>query len=468
MKVTRGETKDRQTVLHIEVDEPDVVEQHMKRAHQKAASRFNIPGFRKGKAPRSVVERFVGREYLLEEALETLVPDVVSSVIEKEGIEASSRPSVDIVERDPVVKLDATVPLTPVATLGEYQDIRFDDKAEEVTDEQVEESVNRLLEAQATWEQAERPAEAGDLVTITVNSTVEGEPFISQQDAEYLADADNPNPLPGFSAAVLGIEIGSTKQFSLEIPEEFSRTELAGKTAEFEVTVSGVKRKVLPELNDELVKGLGEGLNTVADLRTRIRENLEARAEDALRESLEEKVIDELVERATFEVAPLLIEHEAEHILHDQQHALAQYNISFEQFMRQTGRTGDELVEQAKQSAEARLKRTLVMDRLADAEGLEPSDEEVSQEIELWKSQPRQGDSQVDYDSEDTRKSVVTVLRRRKAMERAIEIARSTSNDAAKSSKGSAKTGSRRRKKQTADAGAGTDSGKTTEEKGEE
>ena len=455
-------------VLHIEVDEPDVVEQHMKRAHQKAASRFNIPGFRKGKAPRTVVERFVGREYLLEEALETLVPDVVNDVIKDEGIEASARPSVEIVEREPVVKLDATVPLPSEATLGDYKDIRFDDKAEEVTDEQVEESIQNLLNAQATWEDTDQASTDGDLVTITVRATVEGEDFVNQTDAEYLAASDNPNPVPGFSAEVIGMAPGGSKQFSLQIPEDFSRPELAGKSAEFEVSASAVKRKVLPELNDDLVKGLGEGLNTVADLRSRIRENLEARADQALRESLEEKVIDELVERTTFEVAPLLIEHEAEHILHDQQHALARYNISFEQYMRQTGRTGDELVAKAKQSAETRLKRTLVMDKLADAESIEPSDEEVSQEIELWKAQSQGNDSQVDYDSDDTRKSVVTVLRRRKAMERAIEIARSTSNGAAKSSKGGAKTGSRRKKQTAAVAEAGTDSEETTEEKGEE
>jgi FKBP-type peptidyl-prolyl cis-trans isomerase (trigger factor) len=244
---------------------------------------------------------------------------------------------------------------------------------------------------------------------------------------------------------------------------------MAGKTAEFEVTVSAVKRKVLPELNDELVKGLGEGLNTVADLRSRIRENLEARADEALRESLEEKVIDALVERTAFEVAPLHIEHEAEHILHDQQHALARYNISFEQYMRQTGRTGDQLVEEAKQSAEKRLKRTLVMDKLAEAESIEPSEDEVSQEIEQWKSQAREGDA-TDYDSEESRNAAVTILRRRKAMERALEIARS-SPDGATKAKSSRKS---RSKKASVAAGAAETGAETeqateaTEEKSEE
>lgn len=430
MKVTRGETKDRQIVLHIEVDDT-MVEEHMKRAHQKVAARVNVPGFRKGKAPRSVIERFVGREYLLEEALETLVPDAVSTAVESESLEASATPRVSVADRDPVVKLDATVPLSPEATLSDYSDIRFDDKLEEVTDEQIEENVSRLQESNATWEDASRPVEAGDLVTVTMKGTVEGQDFVEQSDSEYMADPENPNPVPGFSASLVGIEIGGSKSFSLEIPEDFRNTELAGKTADFEVSVSSTKAKVLPELTDELVKGLGEELNTLADLRTRIRENLEARAEQTLKESLEEKVIDALVERASFEVSPILIEHEAEHILHDQQQALSQYNISFEQYLAQTGQTSEQLIDGAKESAAKRLKRTLVMDQLADAEKVEPSDDEIEAEIEQWKAQ-QEGNDSADYDSEESRKAVVTVLRRRKAMERAIEIAQSAPTGAAK------------------------------------
>jgi trigger factor len=349
---------------------------------------------------------------------------------------------VSVAEREPIVKLDATVPLSPEATLSDYADIRVDEQVEAVTDEQVEESVSRLQEANATWEATDRPVAAGDLVIMTAKATVDGEPFVDQSEAEYLADPENPNPVPGFAAALVGIEIGGSKSFSLEIPEDFRNSKFAGKTARFEVSVISTKAKVLPELTDDLVKGLGEGLNTVADLRIRIRENLEARAEQALKESLEEKVIDELVGRTTFELSPILIEHEAEHILHDQQHALARYNISFEQYLAQTGQSTDGLIAGAKDSAEKRLKRTLVMDRLAEAEKIEPSDDEIAAEIELWKAQG-EGEQPTDYDSEESRKAVATVLRRRKAMERAIEIARSGPT-------GATKTGASAKKRKTA------------------
>ncbi len=454
MKVTQGETKDRQIVLHIEVDD-ELLEQHLGRAHQKVASRVNVPGFRKGKAPRSVVERFVGREYLLEEAMESLVPAAVNLAVKEEDLNASATPSVSITEREPVVKIDATVPLPPEATLGDYSTISFDDKAEEVTDEQVEESVKHLVEANADWNDVERPVEAGDLITFSVTGKVDGETFVEQKDSQYLAEADNPNPVPGFSEQLVGIEPGGSKQFSIDIPADFARSELAGKSAEFDVSVASVREKSLPELNDELVKGLGEGINTVADLRSRIRENLEARSEQALRESLEEKVVDELVERSTFELAPLMIEHEAEHVLQDQQNALAQYNISFEQYIAQTGKSTEELIEEAKKTAESRVKRTLVMDRLAEAEKIEPTDEEIDQEIEVWKARQSDGQSRghdEPTDDESTRTAVVAVLKRRKAIDRAIEIAQSDTNGSKPTARKTAKKTTKAKSKTAAKA----------------
>ncbi|MDA0232308.1 MAG: trigger factor [Chloroflexi bacterium] len=451
MKVTQGETKDRQTTLHIEVDD-DLLEQHLGRAYKRVAARVNVPGFRKGKAPRSVVERFVGKEYLLEEAIESLVPAAVGVAVKQEGLEASATPRVSVVEREPVVKIDATVPLPPQGTLGEYASIRFDDEVEKITDEQVEESVQRLVEANASWEEVDRAVKAGDLITFSVTGTVDGEIFMDQEDSEYLADADNPNPVPGFSAALAGIEPGGNKSFSIDVPADFAREALAGKKTEFTVSVAKIQEKNLPELSDELVKGLGEGITTVADLRSRIRENLEARADQALRETLEEKVVNELVERSTFELAPLMIEHEAEHILYDQQSALARYNISIEQYLARTGQSSEELVAGAKKTAESRVKRTLVMDLLAESEGLEPASDEVAEEIEAWRARSEtgpnagshahsahlDGGSETDYDSEDTRKAVVSVLKRRKAVERALEIAKSKANGAMQTTKAKA------------------------------
>ena len=441
MKVTRGETENRQTVLHIEVDSL-LVERHLQRAHQKVAARVNIPGFRKGKAPRSVVERFVGSDYLLDEALETIVPDAVSEAIKEVDISPSATPRVSIAEREPIVKLDATVPLPPEATLGDYLSISFDDRPEPVTDEQVEESIRRLLETQATWEDVDGPAEPGDSAEITGTCVVNGEEEDRWDGDTVLVGAESAFQVRGFSAALTGMRPGESKSFTLEIAEGYDEAELVGKAADFEVTLSRIRRQKLPELNDELVKGLGEELQTVADLRSRIRENLEARANQALRESLEEKVLDELVGRSTFELAPLQVDHEAEHILYDQQQTLARYNISMEQFNQQSGRSADEMMALARESAEKRLKRTLAIDRLAEAENIEVSDEEVAEQIELLKAEVTERRQRVDLESDENRQAIIGTLKRRKAIARSIEIAQSGGNGAGAAMKKPEKAGS--------------------------
>ena len=460
VKVTRGETENRQTVLHIEVDDQQV-DRHMQRAHQKVVQRVNIPGFRKGKAPRSIVERFVGREYLIEEALETLVPDVVNDAIESEQIEAAATPRVNVVSREPVIKLDATVALEPEATLGDYHSIRVDDNAEPVTEEQVDAQLNQLREAHATWEPVERAVELGDLVTLNVQGIVDGEHLFDQDDAEYLADEENPNPVPGFSGQVVGLSSGESKQFSLTVPEGYRQSELVGKEVEFTVAVSSVKGKILPDLDDDLAKNLGEGLDTFADLRIRLRKNLEAAADRVLRESLEEKVVDELVAAAKFEVSPILIEHEAEHILTDQQQALARYNISFDQYLQGSGKSGDEFIVEARESAERRLHRSLVIDELAKAEEVEAAAEEIDAEIERMKSDPQYKEA-ADLDSEEARNAVTRMLRRRAALDRIIEMAQ---QDGAKSEtngspKASASSGSKASKSRA--SGKSTAKGKRT------
>ena len=154
MKFTRDEGEDRQAILHIEVEE-DRVEKHLQRAHQKVSARINIPGFRKGKAPRNIVEQFVGRDYLLDEAMESLVPEAVGVAIEESDIPSThTPPQVTIVERDPIVKIDATVALPPVAKLGDYSKLKYDDKLDVVTKYQIEEQITQIQESQATWSQS--------------------------------------------------------------------------------------------------------------------------------------------------------------------------------------------------------------------------------------------------------------------------------------------------------------------------
>jgi trigger factor len=420
LKVTRDDIEDRQAILHIEVEE-DRVEKHLQRAHQKVSARINIPGFRKGKAPRRIVEQFIGSEYLLDEAMETLVPEAVGVAVEESDIESThTPPRVSITERDPIVKIDATVALPPVATLGDYKKLKFDDELEVVADEQIEEQLTQIRESQATWDPVKRAAKLGDMLTITSKGLVEGKEFANVEGGEFLAEAGSMNPVPGFAEQLKGMKEGDSKEFDIEIPADYPNEEFAGKTANFTVDVADVKKKELPKLTDALAASLGDDFKTIAELRTQIIDNLEVQAKDGLRRSLEEKIIGALVDGAEFEVSPMIIEHDAEHVLEDQQRQLAQYNIDFEQYMQGIGKSTEEIFAEAKDSAELRLKRMLVVDALAEDSGASVSDEEVAAEIALMQETPQYANENMDTD--EARDAVQRILRRRTAIDQVIEL----------------------------------------------
>jgi trigger factor len=420
LKVTRGDTVARETVLHIEV-EPGRVENHMDRAYRSLVQKTRVPGFRPGKAPRSVFERFVGREYLLEHALESLVPEAVAEAVKQESLEPAGTPRVDVVEREPALKLDARVALSPEVKLGDYKAIRIEQKPEEVTDEQVERGLERIRDGHATWQPAERELRLGDLATITATGSAGGKQVMNAQGTEFLASQGSAYPVKGFSEALAGMKVNETREFSLTFPEDYSNSGLAGKQAEFTVTLNSLKEKVLPPVDDELARTVGEGLQTLADLRKRIRESLEAEVAATARRSLERQVMDELVKGASFEIAASIIDHEANHVLYDQQQALTRYRLPLSAYIEGIGKKPEDYVQEARTSAEERLKRVLVLEKLAEAEGVTVTDEQVNTEIERMKAQP---DARADTDWESLKSTVRQLLRRQAALDRALEIAR--------------------------------------------
>ena len=420
MKVSRDDVENRQAILHIEVEE-DRVERHLQRAHSKVSQRINIPGFRKGKAPRRIVEQFVGRDYLLDEAMESLVPEAVGTAVEESDIETThTPPRVNVTERDPVVKIDATVALTPVVTLGSYKHLKFDDQLDEVSEEQIEEQITQVRESQATWELVKRSVKMGDLLTITASGFSEEKEFAKVDSGEFLVEAGSMNPVPGFAEKLKGLKQGESKEFTLDIPQDYPNGDFAGKKAHFNVSVSDVKKKTLPNLTNAFVVSLGDDIKTVAELRGRITDNLEKQAADGLRRLLEEKVIDALVGDAEFEVSPMIIEHEAEHVLEDQQRQLAQYNIDFQQYIKGLGKSTEEIVSEAKDSAELRLKRMLVVDRLVEDGGVTITPEQVAAETEIMQNQPQY--EQENLDSDEARDAIQKVLQRRAAIDQVIAI----------------------------------------------
>lgn len=222
MKVSSTEVPPRQVSLAIEVEE-ERVERAMNEAYRRLAGRVDVPGFRRGKAPRPMVERMIGRERIVDEALEKLLPEVVSEAIEEEKVEAYTRPRVESIEFDPL-RVTAVVGLAPKVELGDYQDdLRVASEQATVGEDQIDAVIQRLRESHAQWVPVERPVGTGDRVGLDLKMTAEGRetPLQNNRDAEYVVDADGPQPAPGFAEQLVGLEAGASKSFTLTLPDDY-------------------------------------------------------------------------------------------------------------------------------------------------------------------------------------------------------------------------------------------------------
>ena len=382
MKTTIEDSENREIILHIEVDD-QTLSKHLVTANKKVANKMNIPGFRKGKAPSSVIENFVGREYLVNEALESLVPDVVNSSIEQNDVKAFTTPRVTIVERDPI-KLDATVALRPSINISDYSDLLFEDPIKKITKKQISETIQQLLESQAVWQPVKRKIIEGDLVTLDCEGESEGKNFYSVQSSEMLVSNTSETPFPGFQKEIIGMEENRDKIFSTTFPKDFSDEKLQNKVANFSVKIISIKQKEIPDLNDEFIKSLGqEDIKTIETLNSRIKLNLETKEKDDLRRILEEKTINSLLEKSEFVISPIIIENETEYIIENQKKSLEAYKLDFDQYLQRIGQTNEDFIEQAKETAENRIKRSILFDKLPEIEDINISDEELEKELQI-------------------------------------------------------------------------------------
>ena len=424
MKVTKEDLPEREVILTIELESEDL-EPYLERAYRQVVQRTNIPGFRKGKAPRAIVARFVGPDVLQGEALDFLLPEAVNRAVEEENLEPGGRPSVEVVEEDPVI-LKATVPLLPLVKLDDYRAIRVDEESIEITKEQVQEVLEQLRRDQAPWEPADRAVVSGDQVVMDVRGELEDREILNQTGAVYLVVEENPNPVPGFAKELIGLMGGQEKEFSLTIPEENEDKELAGQQCTFHVVAREIKEKRLADLDDEFARGVGEGYDNLEALREKVRSDLQAQASQAARLRYEDKVVQEVLDRATVEASPLLVEHEIDHLLADEEQALKRQQIDQEQYLQSVGKTAEEHREETRHVALSRLTRSYALREIAQLEGLETSPEDVEQELNsLVEAAGGQADSvRRALGTPEGRQSLSGRILSRKTMERLVEIAR--------------------------------------------
>lgn len=422
MKVTREKQERSQVWLTIEMT-PDEVQSSLDESYRRLVKRVRVPGFRKGKTPRAILERHIGRESLLDDAIEHLLPGAYQKAIEEQAISPIARPEIEIAQTDPLV-FKAVVSLLPTVELGDYHLLRMTPDKVKVGKRDVDAVIEQLRHQKASWQPVERAVEVGDLVVMDIDGDLEGQPFLSRQGMQYQVLEETSFPAPGFSRQLVGIKPGEEKEFKLRFPEDDPASKLSGKEANFKVRISEVKEEILPELNDDLARQVDPESSGLGQLRKNIATELKSRAEHKAKDDFETRVCDEVVRLSRVEFPPIMVAAEVDRIIDEQ---LRRWQQSLDNYLRMINKTEEELRKELEPVAEKRVSRSLVLGEVARAEGITASEDEISTEIENLTKDA--GESQDElrkmFAQPDSRKQVGQMLVARKTVARLVEIAQS-------------------------------------------
>ena len=433
MKITREEPSQRQVLLSVELD-PIELEPYLDRSYRRVVNRLQIPGFRKGKAPRPIVENHVGREALVQESLDYILQQTLQDAIEQEELETFGEPDVELVEMSPL-SFKAVVPLEPIVDLGDFRGLRLEPEVIEVTDEQVDQVIEQARYEAAPWVPVERGVQFGDLLTIDVDGFISGEQVADDKGVEFIPRQENALPFPGFSIYLEGMKKDETREFTLAVPEDFQDGSIAGKECRFVAKVLEIKEKALPEIDDVFAKGVGDGYESPEALKESILADLKTRAEQASERALQERTLEEVIKGTSIEVAQITADREIDHLMEDQARAQAGQRVDMDTYLRNAGKTREELREELLPLAQERLTRFLVLRKLATEEGIELYDEEIDDEVDKLVGGSAQGSAESieamrrAFSSDSARSSLGNAIVSRKVMERLSQIARGVAGD---------------------------------------
>lgn len=372
-----------QGVLTVEVDAGEV-NNALDEAFKKVVKQVNVPGFRKGKVPRSLFEKRFGVESLYQDALDIILPKAYSEAVEEAGIDPVDRPEVDIeqIEKDQNLIFKATVTVKPEVKLGEYKGLEVEEEDTTVTDEDVEAELKTLQEKHAELVVVEDgEIQEGDTAIIDFEGFLGEEPFEGGKGENYSLEIGSNTFIPGFEEQLVGEKAGAEKEVKVTFPEEYHAENLAGQEATFKVKVHDIKRKELPELDDEFAKDVNEEVESLDELKKTTKENLEKqKAEDA-----DMKKKDTLIEKATenseIDLPSAMVDAEVDRMLQEFEQRLQQQGMNLEMYYQFSGQDEKALREQMQEDGEKRVRTNLTLEAIADAENIEVSEEEVNEEL---------------------------------------------------------------------------------------
>ena len=367
--------------IEVSAEEFDVA---IEQAYQKDKKKISLPGFRKGKAPRKMIEKMYGTGVFYEDAANIVIPKAYSEAAKECGEEIVSQPEISVTQigaGQPFI-FTAEVALKPAVTLGDYKGVEVEKTPVEVSEEEVDKEVDKERENNSrTIDVDDRAVEKGDMIKLNFEGFVDGTPFEGGKAEDYSLTIGSGSFIPGFEDQLIGAKIGEEVEVNVTFPEEYHAAELKGKPAVFQCTVNEIKVKELPEADDEFAKDVSE-FDTLAEYKDDIRAKLlEKKTADAKREK-QNKTVAKAVENATMEIPEAMITEQVRRMADDFARRLQSQGLSMDQYMQFTGLTMDALAQQMRPEALKRIQNSLVLEAIAKAENIEVSDEKVNEEIE--------------------------------------------------------------------------------------
>ena len=406
--------------LTVEVPAEEL-EKALQAAYMKEKNKISVPGFRKGKVPRQMIEKMYGAAIFYEEAANILIQDNYAQAMEESGADIVSRPVIDVVQIEsgkPFI-FTAEVAVRPEVKLGKYKGVQVTKVDTTVTDEEVDNAVEAERQKNARMVTVtDRAAANGDTAVIDYEGSVDGVPFEGGKAENHSLELGSHSFIDTFEDQIVGHNAGDEFDVNVTFPTEYHAAELAGKPAVFKVKLHEIKVKELPELNDEFAQDVSE-FDTLAEYKADVRKHLEVEKENEAKRTKEDEAITKIIEKSEMEIPEAMIETQCENMVNDFAQRIAQSGLTMEQYMQFSGMTLDKLKEQVRPEAEMRIKSSLVLEQIAKDENIEISDEEVDAEIERMAAQyGMEADKLKEYMGESEK----TSMKRDLAVTKAVDL----------------------------------------------
>ena len=398
----------------------DELEKAIEKAYQKQKKKISIPGFRKGKVPRQMVEKMYGKEVFYEDAANELIPDAYDKALDECEEDIVSSPKIEVVQIEagkPFI-FTATVALKPEVKLGKYKGVKVDQMDTEVTDEEIDQEINNERENNARNITVDnRPVKDGDITALDFEGFVDGEPFEGGKGEDYPLTIGSGAFIPGFEEQLVGAEIGKEVEVKVTFPEDYQAENLQGKEAVFKCTIKEIKEKELPELDDEFASEVSE-FETMAEYRESVKKSLTEKKEKDAKNAKEEAAIQAVVEDSEMEIPEPMLESQQKQMVDEFAQRITMQGLSMEQYFQFTGTNYQKMVEQVKPQALERIKSRLVLEAVVKAENIEVTEEDYEKELETMAEVYQMEIAKVkDLMGEREKKNIMQDLAVRKAAE---------------------------------------------------